>query len=148
MPQQTLLAMMLVAAAGAAIAAQAPINSALGRTLDSSVAAAALSFAVGFSVLAAITLITGDGGALTRVSSIEFWMLAGGACGAFFVWSALWGVPILGVLTTTTLLILGQIVAAILIDHFGAFGLAPRDVSPWRILAGVFVAAGAVLSRF
>ncbi|WP_412507041.1 DMT family transporter [Roseovarius sp. SYSU LYC5161] len=144
-----LLAMILVAVAGAVVAAQAPFNAALGRSIDSSLAAATVSFAVGFTLLALATALSGDGaGLLSRLGGVPAWMLLGGACGAFFVWASLYAVPIIGVLTTTTLLIMGQIVAATLIDHFGAFGLTPRDVSPSRLLAAVLVAAGAVLSRF
>ncbi|MCR9146401.1 MAG: DMT family transporter [Rhodobacteraceae bacterium] len=146
--QATLIASILIAVGGAFIAMQAPINAALARTIDSSVAAACISFGVGFAVLLAITLLSGDGASLTRVGTVPRWLLLGGALGAVFVWSSLWAVPILGVLTTTTLLIFGQIVASLAIDHFGAFGLIPRDISVSRILAAVLVGAGAVLSRF
>jgi transporter family-2 protein len=148
MPQATLFAVILITVGGALIALQAPINAALSRSIESSVAAATISFGVGFAVLLGVTLLSGDGAALPRAAGVPKWLLLGGALGAIYVWSALWAVPILGVLTTTTLLILGQMVAAMALDHFGAFGLMPRDISPWRLLAVVFVAAGAVLSRF
>ena len=148
MPQAPLVAIILITLGGMLIAMQAPINAALGRAIESSVAAAALSFGVGFAVLMAVTLLSGEAQALPRAASVPKWLLLGGALGAIYVWSALWAVPILGVLTTMTLLILGQMIAAILLDHYGAFGLAAHDVSPWRVLAVVLVAAGAVLSRF
>lgn len=140
--------MMLMAAAGAAIAVQAPLNAALSRNLDSPVAAAAVSFGVGFVVLVLIALLMGEVGAFSRVSGAPVWLLCGGALGAFYVWSALWSVPVLGVLTTTSLLILGQLIAALVLDSIGAFGLAPRDISMPRLFAAALVATGAVLSRF
>ena len=148
MPQSALIAMMLMAAAGVAIAVQAPLNAALGRGLSSPIAAATLSFGVGFAVLLLCTLLMGEARAFTALPSVPLWLLLGGSLGAFYVFSALWSVPILGVLTATGLLILGQIVAALLLDHFGAFGLPVRDISPVRILSGLLVAAGVVLSRF
>jgi len=147
-PQATLLASILIAVGGSLIALQAPINAALARSIESSVAAACISFGVGFVVLLAITLAYGDGVSLTRVGTVPKWLLVGGALGAVFVWTSLWAVPILGVLTTTTLLILGQMIASLAIDHFGAFGLIPRDISLPRVLAAILVGAGAVLSRF
>lgn len=146
--QATLIASILISVGGAFIAMQAPINAALARSIESSVAAACISFGVGFAVLLAITLATGDGPSLARVGAVPKWLLLGGALGAVFVWSSLWAVPILGVLTTTTLLIFGQMVASLAIDHFGAFGLTPRDISVPRVMAAVLVAAGAVLSRY
>lgn len=148
MPQPALIAMALMALAGAAVAVQAPINAALGRAIDSSVAAAAISFGVGFVLLLALAVLIGDAAALPRAGLAPKWLLIGGAFGAFYVWSALWSVPILGVLTTTALLILGQITAAMLIDQFGAFGMTARDISLPRLGAAVLVTAGVILSRF
>ena len=148
MPQSTLFAMMLMAFAGALISLQAPMNAALGRGLGSPIAAATVSFAVGFVVLLGITAILGDAPVFSRLTSVSPWLLLGGVLGAFYVFCALWSVPVLGVLTTTTLMILGQLVAAIALDYFGAFGLVPRDISLYRLLAAGLVAAGAVLSQF
>ena len=39
-------------------------------------------------------------------------------------------------------------VAAMVIDHFGAFGLEVRTITWPRILAAICLAAGVVLSRF
>lgn len=148
MPSAHLVAAILIAVGGALITLQAPINSALGRSIDSTIAAATISFGIGFFILLALTLVSGDGAALTRAPFVPKLLLIGGALGAIYVWSALWAVPLLGVLTTTTMLILGQMVAALILDHFGAFGLTPRDISPQRVIAALLVAAGAILSRF
>ena len=68
--------------------------------------------------------------------------------GAVFVFAALWSVPILGSVTVIGLAVMGQIVAALMLDHFGAFGIQVREMSPQRLLSGVLVAAGVILSRF
>lgn len=148
MPQSPLLALIFMAVAGVAIALQAPINSALGRSIDSSLAAAAISFGVGFAALLALVVLGGEAGAIARVATLPKWLLLGGALGAFYVWAALWSVPILGVLTTITVLILGQMVAALLLDYIGAFGLVARDLSPTRVVAALLVAGGVILSRY
>ena len=148
MPQAALLAMILVAVAGALVAVQAPMNAALGRGIGSPMAAATVSFAVGLVLLLVVTLTIGETGAFRRVSSVSPWLLMGGAMGAVFVFASLWAVPILGVVTTTALVILGQLVAAMILDHFGAFGILAREISPSRVGAVGLVAAGAILSRF
>ena len=147
MSNTTLIALALMAASGVAIAVQAPLNAMLGRGIGSPMGAAAISFGVGFIVLLALTLIIGDGASLTRLGAVPLWLLIGGAMGALYVFSALWSVPVLGVLTATTMLILGQMVAALLLDHFGAFGLPAQALSPTRLMAAALVAGGVVLSR-
>lgn len=148
MPSAPLFAAILIAVCGSFIAMQAPINAALSKSIDSTLAAATISFGVGFFILLVITLLSGEGPGLARMPSVPKVLLIGGALGAVYVWAALWAVPLLGVLTTTTALILGQMVAALLLDYFGAFGLAPRDVSLQRVVAALLVAAGAILSRY
>lgn len=138
---------MLMAFAGALVSVQAPLNAALGRGIGSPMAAATVSFAVGLILLVIITAILGDSPAFTRLGQVSPWLLLGGAMGAVYVFSALWAVPILGVLTTTALVILGQMVAAILLDYIGAFGLEPREISINRLAAVALVGAGVALSQ-
>ena len=146
MTQGTLVAVLLIVLGGAAVAVQAPVNGALGRSLQSPLAAAAVSFGVGFACLMALTLV-GSGGALARLGGVPFWQFAGGLLGAFYVWAMVSSISTLGVLTALAALILGQLGAAILIDHFGAFGLAVQPISPRRIAAVALVPAGLFLSR-
>ncbi|UWR11728.1 DMT family transporter [Sulfitobacter mediterraneus] len=143
-----LIALGLVALAGCAVALQTPINAALGRNLGSGVAAAAVSFGVGFLVLLAVLSLSGDIGSLGRITMAPPVLLIGGALGAFYVWTVLWAIPTLGALTTITALILGQLSAALLIDAAGFFGLAVQAITPTRLAAAALVGAGVVLSRF
>lgn len=143
-----LMLAVLVTLAGVCIAVQAPINAALGRGVQSPLAAAAISFAVGFAILALAAIGMGQGRAFLRAGSMEWWMWTGGALGAFYVWTMVWTLPRLGALTALCALALGQILAAILLDRMGAFGLPIRDISLPRVLAALLVGAGLVLSRF
>ena len=61
-----------------------------------------------------------------------------------FVIAATWGVPRLGVATTITLMVAGQLVLGLVLDHFGAFG-APRQPINLGKLAGVALVIGGVL---
>lgn len=148
LPQSPVFALILMAVAGLAIAIQAPLNAALGRTIESSVAAAAVSFGVGFVALVLLVALSGDSAAFGRAALAPLWLLLGGLLGAFFVWASLWSVPVLGVLTTTAALILGQIVGAMVLDYIGAFGIAARDLSLTRVMAALLVGAGVIFSRF
>jgi transporter family-2 protein len=41
----------------------------------------------------------------------------------------------------------GQMTMALVMDHFGLFGLARHEISPLRILGASFLVAGVVLIR-
>lgn len=148
MTNTPLLALLLVATAGVAIALQSPLNAALGRHIGSNLGAATVSFGVGFALLLVITIAYGHGDRLLDAAHAPRILLTGGLLGAFLVWATLYSVSVLGVLTMAAVLILGQILAALAIDHFGLFGIAARPVSINRLLAAGFVAAGVILSRY
>ncbi len=148
MQTSPLLAMLLVITAGAAIALQSPLNAALGRHIGSSLGAATISFGVGFALLLVVTVAYGHGDRLMASAHAPRILLTGGILGAFLVWATLSSVTVLGVLTMSAVLILGQIAAALVIDHLGLFGVAAREVSPTRLMAAGLVAAGVVLSRY
>lgn len=141
------LTILIVIIAGMALSTQAPLNASLARVLGQPVAAAAVSFGVGFGVLVAVSLALGGSGPLLRLGAASWWQVTGGLLGAFYVWAVIWGVPSLGVVTTVAALILGQMVAALVLDATGLFGLPVHALSPTRLAAAGLVAAGLVLSR-
>lgn len=141
------IAILIVFVAGIALSTQAPLNAALARTLTQSLAAVAVSFGVGFIALVILSIAVGGTGPLLQLGQAPGWQLLGGLLGAFYVWAAVWGVPQIGVVTTVAALILGQMVAALVLDATGAFGLPVQDLSATRLAAAGLVAAGVVLSR-
>ncbi len=148
MPNPLPLTVLIVVVAGMALSLQAPLNAALARVLGQPVAAAAVSFGVGFAVLVVISLVLGGPGPLLRLPTATWWQVTGGCLGAFYVWSVIWGVPSLGVVTTVAALILGQMIAALVLDATGLFGLPVTPINPARLAGAGLVAAGLVLSRW
>ncbi len=147
MPTTATLPLILIIVAGGLAAIQAPMNAALGRGIGSPVAAAAISFGVGFTALLLLTLILGDGASFERTRVVNGWLLLGGLLGAFYVWAILWTVPSLGIVSAISGMILGQVVIALLLDAVGPFGLSTHAITPTRLMAVAMVAAGLVLSR-
>ena len=142
-----LVPVLVVFLAGVGFGVQAPLNAALGRGIGSGVAAAAISFGVGFAALLALTLAFGQGAALLRAPAMPLVYWAGGLLGAVVVWSVLWSVPTIGVLTAIATLVLGQLTAALVLDALGAFAAPVHAITPTRVLALLMVAGGLVLSR-
>jgi bacterial/archaeal transporter family-2 protein len=105
---------------GVAVAIQASINGGLGKkvgTLEGSL----VSFTIGTLALLFIVIFFGKGN-LTSVTTIPKWQLTGGLLGAFYVFVAVLVVPRVGVATTLTAVIVGQLIMSAVIDHFGLFG--------------------------
>ena len=142
-----LLGVLAILAGGACIATQAPINARLGRAMGDPVLAAAISFGVGFAVLAGLAALRGALPGLANAGAVPWWGWIGGVLGAVYVWAAVWSVGTLGVVTLVAALIAGQMTAALVLDATGAFGLPVHPIGPTRILAVAMVAGGVVLSR-
>lgn len=142
-----LLATLVVILAGGATALQAPTNARLATAVSSPVNAAFISFAVGTVVLgvAAALLHTRPDFAATRSLPWYAWM--GGAYGACFVVAAAWGVPRLGVAMTITLMVGGQLLLSLILDHFGALGVPRQPLNLGRIAGVGLVLAGVLLVR-
>ena len=144
---RTLFPLAVIILAGSMAALQAPMNAALGAGLGSGTAAATISVGVGFAVLLVVITFSGDLPNLARAWDVNGWLLIGGLLGAFYVWAMLWTIPVLGVVTAVSGMILGQLVVALIMDAVGPFGLPTTAITPQRMLAVAMVAGGLVLSK-
>lgn len=142
-----LFALVVVVLAGSMLATQAPINAALARQAGGPIVAACISFLVGFVVLAAIWAFRGTGLPREAVATAPPWVWVGGVLGAFYVAAMVWAVPVVGAFSATVALVTGQLVAALVLDRIGAFGLPVHDISLTRLAGLALVLAGLALSR-
>lgn len=143
----SLIPLLVIVLAGSLAAIQAPMNAALGASLGSGTLAAAISFGIGFIVLLAIVVLTGDAGHFANAGTVNRWLFLGGFLGAFYVWAILWAIPTLGVVTAISAMIFGQMIVALVLDSTGLFGLQVTQISPQRLLAAALVVGGVVLSK-
>jgi bacterial/archaeal transporter family-2 protein len=135
--------------AGGMIALQAPVNAQLARALGSPVAAAAVSFTAGAAALVVATavLLASNGVALTWRGIPPWLFVTGGCLGAIFVTCSIVLTPKLGAAAFLGFAVAGQLVAGLILDHFGLFGLAVQEVSPARLAGAALLIGGAVLLR-
>jgi transporter family-2 protein len=136
--------------AGGLIAMQAPINAQLARELGFPLAAAAASFVAGAAALLIITAVAAPmQGATIAWRAPPLWMfIVGGCLGAAYVTCAIILTPKLGTAATMAFIVAGQLIAGLLLDHFGYFGLAVREVSAGRLGGAILLLLGAMLIRF
>jgi transporter family-2 protein len=140
------IALALVAAlvSGAFAALQTPTNAMLARAVNSPLNAALISFAVGTFALLVLAFAVGErpNPAAVRALPASAWL--GGLYGAFFVTAAAFAAPRIGVAAFVAVLVAGQMMMALWLDHLGAFGLARQEITPVR-LGGVLLILGGVL---
>lgn len=140
----TLLAMIAVVFGGAATALQAPTNAKMMTAVGSPVNAAFVSFAVGTAALGILAVVLQSKPDMAAARGLPWYAWVGGLYGAVFVVAAAWGVPRLGVATTITLMVAGQLLLSLVLDHFGAMGV-PKHPMNWGRVAGVALVLGGVL---
>jgi len=143
MSQTTTYALVMLVA-GIGIPMLAALNAALGTRLGSPVAAATISFVVALLVTGAALLITGPSAVAGAVNAPPRLFLAGVLI-AFYVLTITFIAPRFGVGNAVFFVLLGQLISAATIDHFGLFGAQISPLSLTRacgiglMALGVFV---------
>ena len=143
----TSLGIVVAVVIGTLLPLQALINARLGAQTQGPLYASFVSFLVGTCLLGALLLVTrtplSPGPSL---AALPPWIWLGGAIGALFVFAATLLVPRLVAASMICLVVLGQVVASLLLDHFGVLG-AQRPADPVRIFGALLVIGGAALVR-
>lgn len=132
--------------AGLGIPVLAALNSALGVRIGSPAAAATILFVVAFSCCLLVMLITGPA-ALTRLATAPKHLYFAGVLVAFYVLSITYIAPSFGIGNAVFLVLLGQLVSAALIDHFGIFGARVSPLNATRALGIAVMATGVFLTQ-
>jgi bacterial/archaeal transporter family-2 protein len=140
------LAVLVTVAAGGFVAAQAPANNVLSKSLGT-FGAASVNFVIGTILVLSITFafaggFSGDEGADTP--PWYYWAI-GGAGGVAIVVATLVAVRELGAGGITAAVIAGQLTASVVIDRLGVLGLDERAVTWEKVLGIALLAAGTVL---
>lgn len=142
--QPTSLAILAVVIGGALTALQGPTNARLAGAVNSPVNAALISFAVGTVALLVLAAALQSRPDVAATRALPWYSWLGGLYGAVFVVAAAYAVPKLGVATTITLMVAGQMLLSLFLDHFGFMGVPRQPITPTR-LAGVVMLIGGVL---
>jgi|SRR5690348_8974022 len=143
-----LFSYLLVIAAGIAVAFQQVLNANLRVGLASPWWAGTANYLVGgFFMLAVALLAPGPRPSLEAIANTHWLSWAGGLLGATFIATGIFMVPRLGAATTLVLIVLGQMICSLLVDHFGVLGVPQHAASPLRLAGVALLVAGVVLIR-
>lgn len=131
---------------GAGLSVQVGLNAQLRTGLGAPFLAALANFLVGTAALLLLLLflrVQWPGPEQLKAVPVGHWL--GGLLGALYVGAAIFLAPRLGSATLLALIVCGQLVMSIVLDHYGMLGFAEHPVNPARLLGAALLLAGVVL---
>jgi transporter family-2 protein len=134
--------------AGVSVATQQVLNGSLRTALGSPAWAGLVSYAVGLlTMIVAVIVLRERVPSWKVVADVPWWAWPGGVFGGAFILLVILLLPSLGAATLFALIIAGQVLTAVTLDHFGAFGLTPHPISTARLAGAALLIVGVVLIR-
>lgn len=142
----TLLPVLFAAVAGAMVTVQAGYNAQLGKMMGHPLWATLASFIIGLigivAIMAALRVPAPIMGSLTGA---PWYLWLGGLFGAIYVTAAIMYAPQLGAAVFMAAVVVGQMLASLVLDHYGLAGFSERPVSLVRLLGAALLVIGLLL---
>ncbi len=132
---------------GIGLSVQVGLNTQLRTALGSPIMAAIISFIVGTLLLIIYALIfeRDSFNSLSGLRTVSWYKCAGGLMGAFYIAGIILLAPRIGVTSITALVVGGQLLFALLLDHYGLFDFAQYPINSLRILGACLLMVGVML---
>jgi len=128
---------------GLAVGTQSPLAGLMSQRIGS--AASSLVVHLGGLLASLVFLAVRGGEGIRDVRTLSWPMLASGCAGLALYLTLGYTVPRIGAAGAIVLVIVGQLVAGLCLDHFGVFGLTARSFDLGRALGLTLVVAGGFL---
>ena len=131
---------------GVAMTIQSGINAQLRNGLNHPLLAAFLSFLGGLLILGIMLLVVRQPLPLAAdFGTIKWYNYTGGLLGAFVVYAVIVSVHRIGAANMFVLIVAGQLITAVIMDHFSMLGMKENPVTMQKILGVLLVIGGAYL---
>lgn len=126
---------------------QSGVNAQLRESLNNPILAAIGSFAIGLTVLLIAFACFNQNPVpeLADLKQISWTRFLGGVIGAFYVITVIFIVRDIGPANMICLVVAGQMIAAMTVDHFGFQGFAVHQITLPRVAGVVLLLAGVYL---
>ena len=135
--------------AGTFLPLQAGMNSKLAKAGGSPFYASLISFAVGMLALAAYILMTSQAISWKGLRNAPTYAWAGGFLGAFYVTVIVLAFPKIGPGLTFGLVVAGQLMLSMFMEHFQIMGAQAQPISSGRVAGMLLIVAGvAIMKKF
>lgn len=138
--------LLLAFVTGAGVAAQSVINARLRLLLGGPIWAAAAQFIVGLGLLLIVAAATRQPAPITGgLGGAPWWIWTGGAFGATLIVVTIVLTAKIGATLTLASIIVGQLTAALVVDHYGLFGGTVVRLTPTRMMGVALLLLGVTL---
>lgn len=140
------LPLLMALFAGAVLPFQAAANATVGRALEHWLWGAFTSLTVSsLVVITALLILRVPMPDLGKALQGPWWLWIGGVLGAFYVAAAAALIPRLGTAGFLVLVVAGQIITSVVVDHFGLMGVPSKPINLARVAGVVLILAGVFL---
>lgn len=136
---------LLMSLAGLGIPVMAALNGGLGTKLGSSALATTILFGVGWSFSLGYLFLSSGLPKFDFKEPVPLYYYLGGLFVAFYVLSMTWVAPKFGVSNSVSLVLLGQLISMVIIDHLGLLGAQQHSISLQRLAGLTLMAVGVLL---
>jgi transporter family-2 protein len=130
---------------GMGLTVQVGMNMTVARVIGTPLWASVANFMVGLAALVVTAVLIGSRPAPGTLGQVPLWAWFGGFLGAAYVASVTLLGPRIGGMTLVALVITGQLITGLTVDHFGVLGYPQIPVSATRWLGAALLLAGALL---
>lgn len=136
--------------AGALTTLQAGSNAALKKSLGEPLPALLINYVLGIGIVVLANIVSRQPWpGFDKLSGVPWWAWIGGLAGAVYGLTAILFAYRLGAATLMASVVTGQVVASVLLDHFGWLGFEVHAAGVWRLLGAILMIVGVVLiARF
>src|ERR1700760_1523045 len=118
-----IMSILLAVAAGVSVVVQQALNANLRTAIGSAAWSGLISYAVGLVCMVLLAIALRDPVPSAAIAArIPWWAWSGGLFGAIFIGLAILLIPQLGAATFIAVLVAGQMLAAVTLDHYGWVG--------------------------
>jgi transporter family-2 protein len=126
---------------------QSGVNAQLRESINNPILAAITSFLVGLVVLLIAFACFNQNPipAFSDIKQVSWTRFMGGVLGAFYVLTVIFIVRKIGPANMLCLVVAGQMIAALTIDHFGFQGFVAHQITLPRIAGAILLVAGVYL---
>lgn len=132
---------------GAFLPIQAGMNAKLGKAAASPVYASMFSFVVGIAGIILYILLTRQTVSWAGVKEAPAYAWLGGLLGAFYVTVIILAYPKLGPGLTFGLVVAGQMIVSVFLEHYNILVVQQNPVNYMKILGVILVIAGVIILR-
>ena len=134
----------MVVIAGAFLPMQGSMNSKLAKAGENPVYASMISFTIGVLALVAYILLTSQNVSWKGLKDAPSYSWLGGVLGAFYVTVLVFAFPKIGPGLTFGLVVAGQLITSMVMEHFQIMGTPHQPISLGRIVGVLLIIIGVV----